>query len=82
MIIHKTYSQSWAKARADVRSWEAQLAETELTLKRLQHLVKKHATSQQKVNDAATADKAAREELVKKIHLPGETIEIYLPPSA
>lgn len=55
--------QEIAKARADVRSWEAQLADTEVTLKRLQHLVKKHATSQQKVDDAATADKAAREGL-------------------
>ena len=53
--------QEIAKARADVRAWEAQLADTEVTLKRLQRLMKERATSQQKVDDAATANKTAKE---------------------
>jgi len=55
--------QEIAKARADVRAWEAKLADTEVTLKRLQRLIKDQATSQQKVDDAATAEKAAKEGL-------------------
>ncbi|HEB69060.1 MAG TPA: HlyD family efflux transporter periplasmic adaptor subunit [Desulfobulbus sp.] len=55
--------QEVAKARADVRAWEAKLADAEVTLKRLQRLLRDQATSQQKVDDAATAEKAAKEAL-------------------
>lgn len=55
--------QEIARARADVRSWEARFKDAELTLHRLQKLVKKQATSQQKVDDAATSYKAAKESL-------------------
>lgn len=55
--------QEIAKARADVRAWEAKLADAEVTLKRLRQLVRERATSQQKVDDADTAYKAAQEGL-------------------
>ncbi len=55
--------QEIARARADVRSWEARVKDAEITLHRLQRLVKKNATSQQKVDDATTTYTAAKESL-------------------
>jgi len=55
--------QEIAKAGADVRAWEARFKDAGITLHRLQRLVKKQATSQQKVDDAATAYQAAKEGL-------------------
>ncbi len=55
--------QEIARARADVHSWEARVKDAEITLRRLQRLVKKNATSQQKVDDATTVYTAAKESL-------------------
>ena len=55
--------QEIARARAEVRSWEARVKDAEITLRRLQRLVKKNATSQQKVDDATTIYTAAKESL-------------------
>jgi HlyD family secretion protein len=55
--------QEIAKAEADVRAWEARFKDAGITLHRLQRLVKKQATSRQKVDDAATAYQAAKEGL-------------------
>ncbi len=53
--------QEIARARAEVRSWEARVKDAEITLHRLQRLVQKNATSQQKVDDATTIYTAAKE---------------------
>jgi len=55
--------QEIARAEAEVRAWQAKVRDAEVTFKRLQRLLKKRATSQQQVDDAATACKAARESL-------------------
>ncbi len=55
--------QEIARAGADVRAWKARFKDAGITLHRLQRLVKKQATSQQKVDDAATAYQAAKEGL-------------------
>ncbi|RUM39747.1 MAG: hemolysin D [Desulfobulbus sp.] len=55
--------QEIARARANVRSREARVKDAEITLRRLRRLVKKNATSQQKVDDAATVYTAAKESL-------------------
>jgi len=55
--------QEIARAEAEVRAWEAKVKDAAVTLKRLQRLLKKKATSKQQVDDAATAYKAARESL-------------------
>lgn len=55
--------QEIARAEAEVRAWEAKVKDAETTLRRLERLLKTKATSKQKVDDAATAYKAARESL-------------------
>jgi HlyD family secretion protein len=55
--------QEIAKAEADVRAMQARVTDTEITLNRLQRLIKQRATSQQQVDDAAAAFKNARESL-------------------
>jgi len=55
--------QEIARAEAEVRAGEARFKDAEVTLRRLEHLLQKKATSKQKVDDAATAWKAARESL-------------------
>jgi HlyD family secretion protein len=55
--------QEIAKAEAEVRSLEARFRDAERTLHRLQRLIKQKATSQQKVDDAATAYQAVKEGL-------------------
>jgi len=62
-LVAGSRPQEIAKARADVRAMEARVTDTEVTLKRLKRLVRERATSQQQVDDAAAAYKAALEGL-------------------
>jgi len=55
--------QEIARAEAEVRAWQAKVKDAEVTLRRLEQLLKKRATAKQNVDDAATAYKAARESL-------------------
>lgn len=55
--------QEIEKARANVRAWEAKLINARITLHRLQSLSGLNYTARQKVDDAAAAYKAAKEEL-------------------
>ncbi len=55
--------QEIARAEAEVRAWQAKVKDAEVTLRRLEQLLKKRATAKQNVDDAATAYKAAKESL-------------------